>query len=232
MATAAARPARLTALSLLLTAHPGRNPDTHTHTSRDRYRIFTRPSPPTARGRPSGVPPLGLDTPLMRPCSRCSDGSGSPPIRSGCGSRGSSGAADGCTRLRFRWRMTSRASRRVPNLRRWGSSFFKVARNGSAGALSQHTPVRPTDWDTPRSTHSSPKVSDVYWVPRSEWNTTPVTFPPRVAAASSRAAQGRLGPQMIRHRQPEDATGGQVGDERQIQEPLPGGDAGRYPHPR
>jgi transposase len=39
--------------------------------------------------------------------------------------------------------------RRVRNTRRWTSSFFRVARNDSAGALSQHTPVRPTDCDTP-----------------------------------------------------------------------------------
>jgi hypothetical protein len=43
-------------------------------------------------------------------------------------------------------------------------SFFRLARNDSARALSQHTPVRPRECRSPRSFSFAIYSLDVYWV--------------------------------------------------------------------
>src|ERR671936_118904 len=69
------------------------------------------------------------------------------------------------------------------------SSSLYVAKNDSASALSQHTPVFPIDCCTPCTSQSARNSADVYWHPRSEWKITPAIRPPRVATAIRSASQ-------------------------------------------
>ena len=62
-------------------------------------------------------------------------------------------------------------------------SRFIVDQKLSDTALSEHDPVRPTDWTMPRRSHSSRYSLDRYWLARSPWNSMPVTSPPRVSTA-------------------------------------------------
>lgn len=57
---------------------------------------------------------------------------------------------------------------------RWTRSFFRVALNDSAQALSQHTPVRPTEGRILWCSRCRANCCEVYWLPRSEWKI--VTF--------------------------------------------------------
>lgn len=66
-----------------------------------------------------------------------------------------------------------RASARVGKLLLWYISFFSVAKNDSATALSWHDPVRPTDSLTPWAAAHSATRRLVYWAPRSLWNMAP-----------------------------------------------------------
>src|SRR5215204_5060992 len=57
-----------------------------------------------------------------------------------------------------------------------------------AAALSSADPTRPIDWTAPSAVQASVNTSPTYSPPLSEWNTTPVTWPPRTAAAMHSAA--------------------------------------------
>lgn len=49
---------------------------------------------------------------------------------------------------------------------RWTRSFFRVALNDSAQALSQHTPVRPTEGRILWCSRCRANCCEVYWLPR------------------------------------------------------------------
>jgi transposase InsO family protein len=59
--------------------------------------------------------------------------------------------------------MANLARVRVSKRCRWYISFFRVAKNDSAAALSQHTPVRPTLVRTRRRRQNAANCADVYW---------------------------------------------------------------------
>jgi hypothetical protein len=50
----------------------------------------------------------------------------------------------------------------------WTRSFFRLAKNDSASALSEQMPVRPNECRSPSSASLSEYSADVCWVPRSE----------------------------------------------------------------
>lgn len=55
-------------------------------------------------------------------------------------------------------------------------------------ALSSAEATRPIDWTTPKAAHALANTAPVYSPPLSEWKITPVTSPPRTAAAMHSAA--------------------------------------------
>lgn len=69
----------------------------------------------------------------------------------------------------------NRARARVWKRCRWYISFFRVAKNDSAAALSQHTPVRPTLVRTWLRAQNRLNSAEVYWQPRSVLNRFPVS---------------------------------------------------------
>lgn len=66
-------------------------------------------------------------------------------------------------------------------------STFSVALKDPVCALSKHTPVRPTDRRIPRLLVAPTNATEVYWVPRPEWNITPSARQWLRAAMSSAA---------------------------------------------
>ena len=75
------------------------------------------------------------------------------------------------------------ALRLVGHTIRWTLSFFRVALNDSAQALSQRTPVLPVEAMISYLLRCWESCSEVYWHPRSEWNTV---SPCRVRAPAGR----------------------------------------------
>src|SRR4051794_6050064 len=57
----------------------------------------------------------------------------------------------------------NRARARAAEVCRWYMSFFNVAKNDSAAALSQHTPVRPRLRRIPFLVVKASNSADVYW---------------------------------------------------------------------
>src|SRR3954453_11907947 len=69
----------------------------------------------------------------------------------------------------------NRARARVLNACRWYISFFRVAKNDSAAALSQHTPVRPRLRRIRFRAVNASNSADVYWADSTGRRNTPIT---------------------------------------------------------
>ncbi len=117
--------------------------------------------------------------------------------------------------------MPARACSRVAYRSSWTSSFLRLAKKLSTGALPQHCA-------TPLMLHVIPSEacrrwwwSLAYWLPRSEWAISPpARYPPadgHVERVHDQPARHRRA-----HRPPHDHAAEQVLDHRQVEPPLGG----------
>ena len=104
--------------------------------------------------------------------------------------------------------------------------------NDSAQALSQHTPVLPVEAMISYLPRCWENCSEVYWHPRSEWNTVSPVMCGHLRTAISIASHNGVGAACCRpNRVPDCFLRAAAGDGRQVHEPLPGADIGDIAHP-